>query len=239
MDPEKFYSQLYARDGNYGKGGNHEARSVAAIEKKYGKGAPLRILDIGCGRGDLLEGILQKLKHAGHANVKAVGMNISDRALQEAQEKGIETHMADIDGKPLPFGNDEFDAVLCFHVLEHIIYTDELIGECRRVMKKGGVFIVETPNVAWYANRVVLALGMPPIGIECSARKTNYGVWRGPLKEHIGKFDVAGHVRAFTLGSLKDNARENGLKIVGEYGTDRFFGLVPSFARNIGLVLTK
>lgn len=47
---------------------------------------------------------------------------------------------------PLPFNDGEFDYVVSFQVIEHIADDREFIKEIYRVLRKGGKFIVTTPN---------------------------------------------------------------------------------------------
>lgn len=47
---------------------------------------------------------------------------------------------------PLPFADESFDCVVSFQVIEHIERDKEFVREVRRVLKKGGKFIVSTPN---------------------------------------------------------------------------------------------
>ena len=47
---------------------------------------------------------------------------------------------------PLPFADESFDYVVSFQVIEHIKHDKEFVREVRRVLKKGGKFIVSTPN---------------------------------------------------------------------------------------------
>jgi len=52
--------------------------------------------------------------------------------------------------RPFPFADDTFDAVYHSHVLEHFQVNDgrRFIGECRRVLKPGGVLRVAVPDGA-------------------------------------------------------------------------------------------
>jgi SAM-dependent methyltransferase len=50
------------------------------------------------------------------------------------------------DGKKLPFDDDAFDAVISFQVIEHVKDDRRFVSEARRVLKKGGVLILTTPN---------------------------------------------------------------------------------------------
>jgi SAM-dependent methyltransferase len=47
---------------------------------------------------------------------------------------------------PLQFEDESFDYVISFQVIEHIKQDKEFVKEVSRVLKKGGKFIVSTPN---------------------------------------------------------------------------------------------
>lgn len=47
---------------------------------------------------------------------------------------------------PLPFEDETFDFVVSFQVIEHIKHDEAFVAEVRRVLRKGGKFIVSTPN---------------------------------------------------------------------------------------------
>lgn len=47
---------------------------------------------------------------------------------------------------PLDFADESFDYVISFQVIEHIKNDKEFVGEVSRVLRKGGKFIVSTPN---------------------------------------------------------------------------------------------
>lgn len=47
---------------------------------------------------------------------------------------------------PLPFEDESFDTVVSFQVIEHIKRDKELVSEVHRVLRKGGRFVVSTPN---------------------------------------------------------------------------------------------
>ena len=50
-----------------------------------------------------------------------------------------------IDIVSLPFSDNEFDFILCNHVLEHVANDGEAISELYRVLKKGGKAILQVP----------------------------------------------------------------------------------------------
>lgn len=47
---------------------------------------------------------------------------------------------------PLDFADESFDYVISFQVIEHIKQDHEFVKEVCRVLRKGGAFIVSTPN---------------------------------------------------------------------------------------------
>jgi len=59
----------------------------------------------------------------------------------------IESPLADmkIDVLDIPFGNEIFDIVFCNHVLEHIEDDNKAMKEIFRILKKGGIAILQVP----------------------------------------------------------------------------------------------
>lgn len=52
----------------------------------------------------------------------------------------------------LPFTFDEFDGVLCSHVIEHFSARDavSVLSDCRRILKPGGLLVVSVPDAAYF-----------------------------------------------------------------------------------------
>ena len=97
-------------------------------------------LDATCGTGYGSQLISQKAK-------KVIGLEISDHALQYAQEHyqndKIEFRKADIT-QPLELPDDYFDVVVSIETIEHISNHDAMLSEFKRVLKPGGVLIITT-----------------------------------------------------------------------------------------------
>jgi SAM-dependent methyltransferase len=59
----------------------------------------------------------------------------------------LESPLADVklDIQEMPFGADEFDVVICNHVLEHVPDDKKAMREIYRVLKKGGFALLQVP----------------------------------------------------------------------------------------------
>jgi len=106
------------------------------IRKYAAKG---RILDVGCGRGLFLD----LMKKGGW---EVMGTEIDrEVAATIASEYGIPVLHGDLGDCGLP--PSSFDVVTLLHVLEHVRNPAETIKECNRLLKKGGLLVVSTPNI--------------------------------------------------------------------------------------------
>ncbi|MHB8624660.1 MAG: class I SAM-dependent methyltransferase [Aggregatilineales bacterium] len=120
----------------------------------------MRVLDVGCGRGEIL-------RHCARLGADAYGIDYAPVAVRLSRDvitgvvadtddgkavRSGSTGVAQSDAKRLPFAANAFDRVLMFDVVEHL-YPWELhqtLLEIRRVLKPDGRFIVHTAPNAWY-----------------------------------------------------------------------------------------
>jgi SAM-dependent methyltransferase len=98
--------------------------------------APRRVLDIGCGTGELAERIAREL------GAEVVAADQSARMVNLARERGVEARIADI--QALPFADGEFDCVIAGWVLYHVQDRAQAIKEVARVLAPGGRFFTAT-----------------------------------------------------------------------------------------------
>jgi SAM-dependent methyltransferase len=120
----------------------HVARYAFASRFAQGR----RILDAGCGTG-YGSAVLSP------AGRSVIGVDVSIDAVRYAAE-----HYADFGAvflcapcEQLPFRTGSFDLVVAFEVIEHLENWSPMLEEARRVLSPGGLFIVSTPNKAFYA----------------------------------------------------------------------------------------
>jgi SAM-dependent methyltransferase len=71
----------------------------------------------------------------------------------------------DLERTPWPIST-KFDAATLAEVIEHLnpFYVPQILSELNRILKKGGVVILTTPNIVSLLNRIRLLLGKNPIG---------------------------------------------------------------------------
>jgi SAM-dependent methyltransferase len=93
-----------------------------------------RILDLGCGDGQLTER-LAKL------GALVTGVDADPRMVEAAKLRGIEAHQAMAES--LPFGDASFDAVFSNAALHWVRDQDAMMGEVKRVLRPGGRFVAE------------------------------------------------------------------------------------------------
>lgn len=93
---------------------------------------PARILEIGCGNGELA----QRLQRLGH---QIVGIDSSAAAVHEAQRLGVDARVAQWP----EFVDEPFDTILFTRSLHHIHSLDEAIEKTVAMLKPSGSVIVE------------------------------------------------------------------------------------------------
>lgn len=113
------------------------------------------VLDVGCGNGVFLE-LLRESK-----DCHVTGVDVSELAIHLARQRGINAYVADVDGKPLPFRDNEFDYICAFDVLEHLYHPVKTLLEMRRV---GNVLITICANPVWWRDRLKILTGRVPKG---------------------------------------------------------------------------
>lgn len=117
-------------------------RSLYEVEKAA---KPGRLLDVGCGLGNLLE--VARMR-----GWQATGVDPSPYSVAQAQARGFTAHEGLL--HDVMFDAASFDVVSLMQVVEHLIDPRALLTECKRLLRPGGVMLVETPNPASLLARV-------------------------------------------------------------------------------------
>lgn len=98
-------------------------------------------VDLGCGRGEWLE----VLKDAGF---QVHGVDLDEGMLEACKKLNLSVELADAISHISSMGNESASIISAFHVAEHISFEQlqTLVTQALRVLKPGGLLILETPN---------------------------------------------------------------------------------------------
>jgi len=106
--------------------------------------AQIRIVDVGCSRGQFLEAATRLGFHA-------EGVEPAPQIAAAARAAGLTVHGGLIEDQQFPAGS--FDAATLFEVVEHLKDPRSLLAECRRILKPRGILVITTGNAAsWTAS---------------------------------------------------------------------------------------
>ncbi len=98
-------------------------------------------LDLGCGRGEFLEICRER-------GVEARGFDTNERSVADLRQRGFEVTLSGIPECFQGMPDGSAGSILAAHVVEHLPVDAlfALFRESARVLKKGGVLMIETPN---------------------------------------------------------------------------------------------
>ncbi len=109
-----------------------------------------RVLDLGCGEGDLLYPLVLDKQ------VRAQGIELDDKAIQECVKKGLSVFHDDIANSLREFPDHSFDYVILNQSMQEVKKVDCVIQEALRIGKR---VIVGFPNFAYFKSRIMLFFG--------------------------------------------------------------------------------
>jgi methionine biosynthesis protein MetW len=106
-----------------------------------------QVLDLGCGRGDLLEHLMRTKKITGY------GLEIEAQAITECITKGINVIEQDLDKGLSNFKDNSVDTIIMTQALQAVKRPDELLDEMLRIGKDA---IITFPNFGHWSCRFYL-----------------------------------------------------------------------------------
>jgi methionine biosynthesis protein MetW len=151
-----------------------------------------RVLDLGCGNGELLAHLRDKRQCSGY------GIEISDANVLSCTQRGVNVIQLNLEEGLSMFEDRSFDVVLQLDTLQHLRNTERMLMETARV---GRVGIVSFPNFAHWANRLRIASGRMPV-----TKALPYEWYDTP------------NIRVGTYADFEVLARKSGLQILDSFG---------------------
>lgn len=117
-----------------------------------GEKGSLKVLDIGCADGRALNWY----KQVRIAEVETFGVDFDEKAVELARKAGHTVYCGRFEEAQIPKAT--FDLVVATHVIEHVADPKAFAQRAFEVLKPGGIFLIETPNIEatdarWFKNR--------------------------------------------------------------------------------------
>ena len=157
--------------------------------------ASSRVLDLGCGRGGVVELFWRDVD-------LAAGLDPDPASLTEHRSQAMPVVLGR--GENIPFVDESFDLIVCLWVLEHLADPVATLSEVRRVLRRGGHFVFVTPNMR---NPVMLAnrIGRAIPALQRRLVPRVYG------RDEADTFPV--QYRANTVHAIRAHSQESGLAV--------------------------
>jgi SAM-dependent methyltransferase len=121
---------------------DERTRVLAGLLERSGR-LPLggrRVLDLGCGDGEVLAGLVRW----GALPGRLTGVDVRADAVARAHARRPELHFDVADATALPYRDASFDLALCFTLFTSILddgVARRVAGEVRRVLRPGGALL--------------------------------------------------------------------------------------------------
>lgn len=102
----------------------------------------LQFLDVGCGNGRYLE----MLSQLGVPKEKLFGVEMSNECIQHLKAQGFNGFCGRIEDVEPDLPEGQFDLIVLLQVIEHVENPAEMVAVLSRLLKSGGILVIETPN---------------------------------------------------------------------------------------------
>lgn len=167
-----------------------QRREIELIAELVPRGS--RVLDLGCGSGELLAHLIE------HRGCSGYGIELADAKVHASLARGIDVIQFNLEDGLALFEDRSFDVVLQLDTLQHLRNTEKMLRETARV---GRIGIVSFPNFAHWPNRLRVAGGRMPV-----TRTLPYEWYDTP------------NIRVGTYADFEVLARKNGLQLLDSFG---------------------
>jgi SAM-dependent methyltransferase len=131
--------------------------ALELVFEAVAEASPSRVLDVGCGQGELTQRIATEL------GAKVVAVDQSPRMVELTLERGVDARLGDVQALDLPDGS--FDCVVAAWMLFHVADLDRGLAEIARVLRSRGRLVAAT-NGSDHLKELYEALGTTPVQME-------------------------------------------------------------------------
>lgn len=153
-----------------------------------------RLLDIGCGSGELLLALQDRYE-------AVYGIDVAELALDAARKHGIRAEAVDLNQEDLPFPDQYFETITILSTLQYFQDLYLVLGECNRVLSAAGTLLLSVPNMRafWRVGRLLLQGSFPRASLD--------------QEDYDG-----GTLHYFAYANLKQLLYETGFEVIWAHG---------------------
>jgi len=140
-DPDHKLDALYLAFEDVFRGPREEIKRRQSVYLEFLKEAQAPILDLGSGRGEWLELLREN-------EITAKGLDFNTAMVAQCRALGLDVQQGEALAYLRSLPDNSLGVISCFHVIEHIPFASvvSLLQEAIRVLRPGGLLILETPN---------------------------------------------------------------------------------------------
>lgn len=185
---QEYYDRLWKIPGKFGHWTKENVKYHMNFFAPWIMGS--KLLDYGCGNGDFLWKI-KKYCRVAH------GKDISSEAIEQARKKyGLKMFF--------PTLEKEYETVVCFDVLEHILDIDATLDDIHGLLTRGGYLLITTTELTTLKTILIALFALDK--------------FFEPTQPHI---------RFFTKCTLKCILEKHGFEVIKYQANRKYFGIIP------------
>lgn len=221
-DPQSVREQYATEDGLaaraslylHGAGGR-DARDDVLDELR--RLAPNRVLEVGCGWGELAVRITTEV------GAQVFALDLSPRMVELARQRGVDAVVGYVE--ELPYADGSFDAVVAAWMLYHVPDLERGLGEVARVLRPGGSLVAVTNGADDFRELWDL------VGRDVSPRLLTFRSENGEehLRRHFARVERRDLVSPVTFPDTETMRRYVGSSELGRAHVDRIPELQEPF----------
>lgn len=120
--------------------------SADKIAKRLGMISGGRVLDVATGDGEFIDTLMKTLKaYDSFVGIDYCASDESRKHMESAKKRfeGKPVRFFEMNAESLKFQDESFDTVCISHSLHHLANIDRVLAEMKRVLKRGGNFILQ------------------------------------------------------------------------------------------------
>lgn len=116
---------------------NYPDRLANFLASRYQLVQGMKILDVGCGRGEYLKGFIR---------FGLDGFGLDQSRIAASLCPGADMIQSNLENQEFPFVENSFDVIFAKSVLEHFYYPERIVQEIYRILKPGGLALAMVPD---------------------------------------------------------------------------------------------